>query len=128
MNKAFLYPLFSLVLLHFMVALRLLTFRLRLGFSKNPSPHVISREDHASKNFKNLFEMPMLFHSAMLLAAFSQVNAPLAVTFAWVYVAARVCHSIVHCTINFVPIRFAFFQLSMISLAVIWVTLALNLL
>ena len=128
MKNPLLFPLFSFILLHFLVAFRLLFFRVRLRFFKEKSPHIVSREDHTSHNFKNMFEMPMLFHVAMLLALVTQVSSPLLVALAWIYVLARACHSVVQCTLNFIPLRFAFFQISMFTLGGIWITLALHLL
>ena len=50
----------------------------------------------SADNFRNLFEVPMLFY-ALASIALSAGNVPSwLVTSAWVYVALRVLHSIVH--------------------------------
>ena len=67
------------------------------------SPAAVS---NPSDNLKNLFEIPVLFYALVLfLYATQQVDA-LYVGAAWVFVAFRVAHSIVHCTFNLVLLRF----------------------
>ena len=67
------------------------------------SPAAVS---NSSDNLKNLFEIPVLFYALLLfLYATRQVDA-LYLGAAWVFVAFRVAHSIVHCTFNLVLLRF----------------------
>src|SRR5262252_1342423 len=55
-----------------------------------------------SDNLKNLFEIPVLFYALVLyLFVTRQVDATYVVA-AWVFVAFRVLHSAVHCTVNIV--------------------------
>jgi hypothetical protein len=67
-------------------------------------------------NYNHLHEAPTVFYAmALLLALIGQgdgVNA----TIAWVYVALRVIHSLIHATINKVVLRFAVFNLSSLCL------------
>ena len=59
-----------------------------------------------SDNLKNLFEIPVLFYAlAFYLHASQQVDGTYVVA-AWVFVAFRLLHSILHCTINIVRLRF----------------------
>lgn len=59
-----------------------------------------------SDNLKNLFEIPVLFYALVLyLFVTKQVDA-VYVTAAWIFVAFRVLHSIVHCTFNLIMLRF----------------------
>ena len=59
-----------------------------------------------SDNLKNLFEMPVFFYALVLyLFVTNQVDA-VYVGAAWIFVAFRVLHSAVHCTINLVMLRF----------------------
>jgi hypothetical protein len=59
-----------------------------------------------SDNLKNLFEMPTLFYAVVLyLATTGQVDDTY-VAAAWAFFVLRVAHSIVHCTFNFIPLRF----------------------
>ena len=67
------------------------------------SPPAVS---NPSDNFKNLFEMPVLFYAlALCLFATSQVDV-IYVAASWVFVVFRVLHSAVHCTVNIVMLRF----------------------
>jgi hypothetical protein len=67
------------------------------------SPPAVS---NPSDNLKNLFELPVVFYALVLyLFATKQVDA-VYVGAAWVFVAFRVLHSTVHCTFNFVILRF----------------------
>lgn len=57
-------------------------------------------------NFKNLFEIPVVFY-AICVAAFELGKVDgLFLNCAWAFVALRVIHSIVHCTYNRVNHRF----------------------
>src|SRR5271156_693659 len=59
-----------------------------------------------SDNLKNLFELPTIFYALVLcLYVTSHVDAT-SVWAAWLFVGFRVLHSAVHCTFNFVPLRF----------------------
>ena len=62
--------------------------------------------NNPSENFKNLFEIPVLFYAlALYLFATSQVDGAY-LTAAWIFVAFRALHSLVHCTVNIVNLRF----------------------
>ena len=69
-----------------------------------------------SDNFKNLFEIPVLFY---VLALYLFVSGAVDGTYlaaGWAFVAFRVLHSAVHCTVNIVMLRFGLYAVS--SLAV----------
>ena len=69
-----------------------------------------------SDNLKNLFEIPVLFYAlALYLFATSQVDA-IYVYAAWVFVAFRTLHSIVHCTFNRIILRFYLYLISTVAL------------
>jgi hypothetical protein len=69
-----------------------------------------------SDNFKNLFEMPVLFYVLVLyLFVTSQVDAAYVVA-AWIFVGFRALHSAVHCTINIVLLRFYLYLVSTLAL------------
>lgn len=79
----------------------------------------------AADNYRNLFEMPVLFYAVCAMAlALNQATALLA-ALAWVYVALRVAHSWIHCTYNTVMHRLAAFASSGVVLAVMWACLGL---
>jgi hypothetical protein len=76
------------------------------------SPPEIS---NPSDNLKNLFEIPVLFYAlALYLFATNQVDGAY-VSAAWVFVAFRALHSVVHCTINLVMLRFYLYLFSTLA-------------
>ena len=78
-------------------------------------------------NYRNLFEMPVLFYLALVVAALSGQVTPLVLGLAWAYVAARALHSVIHCTYNKVMHRFRAFALSVFVLLALWCVLAYGL-
>jgi len=69
-----------------------------------------------SDNFKNLFELPVLFYAlALYLFATQQVDGAY-VTASWIFVAFRVLHSAVHTTFNHVMLRFNLYLVSCLAL------------
>jgi hypothetical protein len=70
-----------------------------------------------SDNLKNLFELPTLFYAIVLyLYATNQVDTA-QVGAAWVFFLFRAMHSAVHCTFNFIPLRFVLY---VVSAAALW--------
>ena len=59
-----------------------------------------------SDNLKNLFEIPVLFYALTLYLFVTQRVDDAYVAAAWIFVGFRVLHSLVHCTINVVLLRF----------------------
>ncbi len=78
-------------------------------------------------NFRNLFEMPVLFYLALIVAAITEQTGPLVLGLAWTYVAARALHSAIHCSYNKVMHRFRAFALSVFVLLTLWVVLGYGL-
>ena len=69
-----------------------------------------------SDNFKNLFEMPVLFYAlALVLFATQRVDGT-HVAAAWVFTVFRALHSAVHCTVNVILVRFALYLISSLAL------------
>ena len=118
-------PFFATMLLTFVVWVymyaRRIPFIQRSGFKPGElsparlaelSPPEVS---NPSDNLKNLFEIPVLFYAlALYLYATQQVDA-VYVTAAWIFVAFRVLHSAVHCTVNIVLLRFWLYAASTIA-------------
>jgi len=69
-----------------------------------------------SNNFKNLFELPVIFYAICLyLTVTAQVDS-LYVNCAWAFLVLRALHSLIHCSYNRVAHRFALYVLSGIAL------------
>jgi hypothetical protein len=69
-----------------------------------------------SDNLKNLFELPTIFYAVVLYLYVAQQVDGLYLGAAWVFFAFRVLHSAVHCTFNFVPLRFWLYAISAVAL------------
>lgn len=80
-----------------------------------------------SRHFINLFEAPVLFYVAVIIAQITGQTGTLPVTLAWAYVAARYLHSAIHLGSNDVLWRFRVYGVSWLALAALWITLGLGL-
>lgn len=131
--KPLLYPLLAQVALTFIVLVRMYATRIPEFIARKIDPEQVkTRRDKgellldsaaSADNFSNLFEMPVLFYAAMLLALTMMLSDPLLVALAWVYVALRCLHSLIHSTYNTVMHRFFVFIFSALVLLLIWVRL-----
>ena len=81
-----------------------------------------------SDNFKNQFEMPMMFFIAILTALILVIQSPLLNSLAMAFVLLRMVHSFVHITYNKVMHRFIAYALSSFALIGMWLVIADNLL
>lgn len=59
-----------------------------------------------ANNLRNLLELPVLFYALCLYLYVTGSADGLQVISAWVFVAFRAAHSIIHCTVNIVTLRF----------------------
>jgi hypothetical protein len=126
-------PVLAMVLLTAIVARLMYAHRVAEMKTRRISPQSLASardiagkldDTRAADNYRNLFEAPVLFYVAMLTGVVIHGATPWLTALAWVYVALRYAHSIVHCTYNRVMHRFAAFGSSMLVLMVIWGTLA----
>ncbi len=81
-------------------------------------------DTRASDNFRNLFEVPVLFYAAVFVAMWADRVTPVSIALAWAFVLLRVLHSAVHCTYNRVMHRFALFVTGALVLFAWWAYLA----
>ena len=87
------------------------------------SPPAVS---NPSDNLKNLFEIPVLFYAlALFLFVTNRVDA-LYLAAAWVFVAFRAAHSLVHCTFNHVLLRFSLYLVATVAVWFMLVRAALD--
>lgn len=127
------WPLLTMVALVCLVWVRLYQIRLSEMRRSRVHPQALAsaadtarllKDVRASDNFRNLFELPVLFYPAALVAMFFNINDGLALVLAWGFVIGRVVHSLVHCTYNRVMHRFMAYALSTVFLWALWVRLA----
>jgi hypothetical protein len=133
---AILWPAVAMAGLTFLVWVRL--YQLRLGEMArkridaqdlaNAADSVrLLVDTRASDNFRNLFELPVLFYAGVLLAAQIGVSDAVSLALAWAFVGLRAVHSVVHCSYNHVMTRFVAYALATLVLIAFWVRLALAL-
>jgi hypothetical protein len=77
----------------------------------------------ASRHFNNLFEIPVLYYAAMILAIVMGLNGKWVHTWAWTFLIARVAHAIIHLSSNKLMWRMRAYSLGWIALTGLWVTL-----
>ena len=128
-NSAILLPAIALVLLTAVVWVRLYVDRIRELRQRRIDPQALAtsassgqtmQRVQASDNFKNLFEVPVLFYALCAVLVSAQQVSAFFVIGAWVYVALRCIHSFIHLTYNRVMHRFAVYVLSTVILFVLW--------
>jgi hypothetical protein len=74
----------------------------------------------AADNFRNLFEVPVLFYLLCIALVLTGTSTPGFVMAAWAYVGLRVVHSFIHVTYNRVVHRFLVYVASTLLLFAMW--------
>ena len=77
-------------------------------------------EGLSADNFRNLFEVPVLFFAICCVLAITDNVTPLQIGLAWLYVALRVVHSLIHLTYNRVTHRSGVFITSTLCVFLMW--------
>lgn len=129
-TPAILYPMFALAAWTLLVLLSVPILRFRAAFRRQvtagdfrygESPRVPPEVSLPNRNYMNLLELPVLFYMVCLVLYVAVDVRPSAVNLAWVFVALRVLHSVVHLTYNNVLHRLTVFTLSVAVLIGLWV-------
>lgn len=125
-----LYPVFAMVLITFAVSMLVLTTRISSVkggfvhikyyeiFQGGTPPSIVFQ---TTRHWANLYEAPVLFYVACLMAYSLQIQSSLLTGLAWAYVGARLVHTIIHLTYNRVFHRLTAFITSQGVLLVMWV-------
>jgi len=131
------WPAVAMVALTIVVWFRMYTTRIAQMKRERIHPQAVAlssqaaaklTDSKAADNFKNLFELPVLFYLALVVAAqTAQVNA-LTLILAWLFVALRIAHSAIHCGYNKVYHRFYAYLLGGFALWALWAVLVFGLL
>jgi hypothetical protein len=82
----------------------------------------------SADNFRNLFELPVLFYLAVVVAAQTAQVTVVTLSLAWLFVALRIAHSAIQCTYNKVIHRFYVYVCGGTVLWLLWGVLAIGLL
>ena len=70
------------------------------------------RVSSPSDNLKNLFELPTVFYAVVIYLYLTNQVDTAHLGAAWIFFLFRAMHSAVHCTFNFIPLRFVLYVLS----------------
>ncbi|MRV75225.1 hypothetical protein GJ700_26260 [Duganella sp. FT92W] len=134
--KSIFYPVIVLTLWTLLVQIAIAFARFRAGarrqiqvedFKYGESPAVPPDVCIPNRNYMNLLEAPMLFYVACLVLFVTAGVTHVAVVLAWLYVALRIVHSIIHLTYNHVVHRLTAFAISNGMLAVLWLLIGVHL-
>lgn len=130
MNLTLVFPMAAMVLLTFVVALWMLYQRLqavRGGHIKMDYFKLVRGEDppprsmlQADNHFRNLFEVPVLFYAGCLVAMMIPLFGTLVQIWAWLFVAARILHALMHLGSNRILYRSRAYFLSWFAVLGLW--------
>ena len=124
------YPMGALALLTLLVLVQVPFRRFRAGFKgqvnygdfrAGESARVPAEVSLPNRNYMNLLELPVLFYVVCLSLFVTGQVTTTSVRLAWVYVALRLVHSVVHLTYNDVRHRGLAFAASNLVLLAMWV-------
>lgn len=130
-------PGIALAALTFLVWCRLYVERLGQMKRERVHPQTVAtsaqmaarlKDTRAADNFRNLFELPVLFYFAVLAAAPTGQGDGMALYLAWAFVALRAVHSLIHCSYNRVMHRFLAYVAGALCLWALIAVLALRML
>ena len=137
MNHAIFQPAVALVALTFVVWLRMYFSRIGEMKRERVHPQAVAtsaqmaarlHDTRAADNFRNLFELPVLFYLALVVAALTAQTGTAVLVLAWLFVALRIVHSAIHCGYNKVMHRFQAYLAGGIALWLLWAVLAVGML
>lgn len=133
MPRAIFLPAFAMVVLTLVVWLRMYTTRIAQMKRERIHPQAVATsaqaaarltDSRAADNFRNLFELPVLFYLALVVAAVAGLATDATLALAWLFVLLRVVHSAIQCTYNKVMHRFQAYLAGSVVLWVLWAWLA----
>lgn len=131
-----LFPIVAMVALVVFVVVRIARSRIRavrrrdisVGFYKLYQGSEEPDELRAlRRHFANLFELPILFYVACIVAYVSVQVDIFLVLLAWLFVVSRYVHSYIHLTSNIVIYRFRVYGIGLAILVLMWLTLTIHL-
>ena len=85
-------------------------------------------DSRAADNFRNLFELPVLFYLSLVIAAMTAQVTVLTLALAWAFVATRALHSCIQCSYNKVMHRFRAYVAGGLLLWTLWAVIGVGLL
>jgi hypothetical protein len=131
-----LWPMIVQAGLTFAVAIRMYLVRIAEMRARRISPDSIAtsraaaerlENTSAADNYRNLFELPVLFYAICLALYVTDLVTPVQLALGWTFCGLRIAHSLVHVTYNRVMDRFRVFILGMICVFAMWALFAVQL-
>jgi hypothetical protein len=127
------YPALALIFWIFIVGLVLMKRRRDAFMSGAVKPDQVSVSTEAypvparlaAANFTNQFESPVIFFALIMLAMEVKATNYLMTLLAWLYVASRIVHTLVHLGPNKLPVRGAVYGVGILALFGLWLGVVL---
>ena len=135
MRNLIFWPVIAQVALVMVIWWRMYVTLVREMRSRRIRPQALATSRHmsvlqdvtAADNFRNLFEIPVLFFAVCLALAVTDTVTPVQIALAWTFVALRAVHSLIHVTYNRVVHRFAAYVASSLCVFAMWALFAVSL-
>jgi hypothetical protein len=136
MRNTIFWPLIAQVAIVALVAGRLYATRIAEMRARRIDPQAIAtsrtaagalQDVAAADNFRNLFEVPVLFFAVCCALAITDTVTPAQLALAWVFVGLRAAHSLIHVTYNRVMHRFGVYIASTLCVLAMWGLFAVSL-
>jgi hypothetical protein len=135
MNLHLLYPLFAMVALSYAAGLFLFLSRVtavRSGkmhikyfrtFTEGTATELVMK---AGQHFSNLFEVPVLFYAAAVIAIFLPVQGKGIEVAAWIFFASRMAHALIHIGPNRLYPRMITFFIGVFASMAMWILIGIE--
>jgi len=128
MTLKLIYPTLAMIFWIFVVG-TVLAFRRKTAFASGavrPDEVTVSTERYpvparlASANFTNQFETPVVFFAIVMIAMETGATGYVMAILAWLYVATRIVHTLIHIGPNQLRLRGAVYGVGVIALFCMW--------
>lgn len=129
MTLKLIYPALAMIFWIFVVGV-IMAMRRKEAFTSGavkPADVCISNERYptparlAAANFSNQFESPVLFFVLLLIAMHVGATSYVMAALAWLFVATRVVHTLIHIGPNKLPVRGAVYGVGFLALIGLWI-------
>ena len=136
MTLKLIYPTLAMIFWIFVVGV-ILGFRRKAAFTSGavrPADVSVSTERYpvparlAAANFTNQFETPVIFFALVMVAMETGATGYVMAILAWLYVATRVLHTLIHVGPNRLPLRGAVYGVGIIALFCMWLGVLISVL
>lgn len=136
MTLKLIYPTLAMIFWIFVVGV-ILALRRKAAFASGtvrPDEVTVSTERYpvparlAAANFTNQFETPVIFFAVVMIAMETGATGHAMALLAWLYVATRIAHTLIHVGPNKLPLRGAVYGIGVIALFCMWLGVLISVL